>query len=414
MIFWQDAELKTYIAEALSLWNCLTQYWAQDYVFTLTPPLASDWIFTNNAGPRQQTLTDFDVYSIMLWHLMEPQLASGAWTGTNQFSLADLSQAVQRKRDEILQVTACNMEILSPNVPPNTDRIYLPDTTLDVRRVRYLAADGTTATLTKGDSLSFMRFSPGYRQVNSQPTRYDVLGSPPLALTLDFSPNQPNTLEILAMQAGNTLAPPTSSPLQIPNDWAWVVKFGALSDVLSKEPESTDRERAAYCMKRYTEGLELMTAMPWLLTANVNDGTLDTPSVIGKDRYSYEWQENPAAWPGVVIGGIDLCAVCPIPAIQTGVTLTLVGNAPQPVSDGDFVQVPRDVLDVLLDEAQHLAAFKMAGSDFASTLPLHQNFIRYAEETSLRLRRSGIFATDLRPPTSKQDLADPRSDVKGK
>ena len=191
------------------------------------------------------------------------------------------------------------------------------------------------------------------------------------------------------------------------------MKYGAMSDILGKESEATDRDRAAYCEKRYQDFLKLANAMPWLLQAFVNEVAVDTTAVISKDRYSYQWETNAAAMPGVVIGGVDLCAVAPIPTALTAVKLTVVGNAPQPSADGDFVQVPRDVLDVLLDYAQHIASFKMGGAEFKATMPLYQNMIRYAVETSLRLRRSGIFATDLRPPVAKQELQDPRSDQQG-
>lgn len=411
--FWSASELGLYIQEALSFWNVLTSYWPQTFDVDVNPPLASNWISTSGAGPRQQTYTDATLYAIMLYHILEPQLIAGAWAGTVQFSLEDLTQAIQRKRDEVLQATGANMGALTPIIGASTNSIILPDSVLDVRRVRYVAQDGTTATLVKGDSLSFMRFSPGFKQTTGQPLRYDTLGSPPLMLTLDTNVNQTATLQILALLAGNTLDPPTVMPLQIPNDWAWGVKYGAMADILGKESEATDRQRAAYCQNRYQEFLKLANAMPWLLQGYVNGVAVDSTAVVSKDRYAYEWESNPNAWPGIVIGGVDLFAVSPIPTADISVALTLLGNAPQPVAQGDYVQVPRDVLDVLLDYAQHIASFKMAGAEFEATMPLYQNVIRYALETSLRLRRSGIFATDLRPPVSKQGLADPRSDQQG-
>jgi hypothetical protein len=413
--FWSEAELKLYIQESLSFWNVLTAYWPQTFTFGVTAPLSSNWIPTNTSGPREQSYTDATLYAIMLYHILEPQLSAGAWDGTDQFSLSDLTQAIQRRRDEVLQATGANMADLTPNITPGTDNIFLLDSVLDVRRVRYIGVDGTSQTLAKGDALSFMRFSPSYRQTSGTPQRYDVLGSAPLEVTVDKSPNQPAKLHILALQAGNTLAPPTATPLQVPNDWAWGIKYGALADILGKESEATDRERAAYCEKRYQDFLKLVNAMPWLLQAFINEVAVDTTAVISKDRYSYEWENNPNAMPGIVIGGVDLIAVSPVPTGTTtvSVTLQLLGNAPQPSADGDFIQVPRDVLDVLLDYAQHIASFKMGGAEFKATTPLYQNIIRYALQTSLRLRRSGIFATDLRPPVSKQDLADPRSDQQG-
>lgn len=409
-VFWTTAELNLYIAETLSFWNVLTQYWPQDYTFTLNPPLASDWIACNPSGsPRQQTYTETDVYSIALYHLMEPQLIAGVWQGTIQYNASILSNGLQQTLNEIILRSACRMSVNeSLSVTPNTNRVYLPDTTLDVRRVRYKGADGTNATLVRGDSLSFLRFTPQYRQTSGTPLRWDVLGSPPLALTLDTNVNQANTLEIMLTLAANTLDPTSAQPLGIPNDWMWLAKYGMLADLYANEPEATDSTRAEYCKQRYDQGMQLMQSMPWLLNGFINEVACDTVPIAGKDRYSYEWQASTTTWPGIVVGGVDLIAVAPIPTASTGVKLTVVGNAPQPTADGDYIQAPQDVIDAMLDYCQHIATLKSGGEDFLQTIPLYQNFISYALRTGSRMMESGIFATDLRPPVERQDLEQPR------
>lgn len=408
--FWDDDELGVYIIEALRFFNVITQYWPQDFTFTLMPPLASDWSFLNNtsagASPRAQTLTVNDLYTILCYHLMERSVSNL----TGQFTMDDFVTATQQVRDEILQQTAANMGVLEGvEVTPGTNQTFLPDTTLDIRRMRYVGNDsGVTTTLVKGDSNSFLRFSPGYRQSTGTPRRYDILGSPPLALTVDVAPNESNAIELLVMNAGSAITS-TSSPLQIPDDWIPVLKWGVLFELLSKEAESTDQQRANYAKKRYEEGLRAISSQPWLLNGFLNNEATDIVPVIGKDRYSLNWQDTPSAWPSIVVGGVDLIAPCPIPTTDAmAVTLTMVGNAPIPTADADFVQAPRDVLDAILDYAQHLAAWKMAGDESQEAEPLYQSFVQYAMRTNSRLRESGIFATDLRPNTSRQELSEPR------
>lgn len=409
-VTWVDSERKVYLAEALRFWNIITQQWALDFTFTLTPPLTSDWSLLNNtstgASPRAQTLTVNDLYTILCFHLLERSV--GNLTG--QFTVDDFNTATQQVRDEILQQTAANMGVLTGvEVTPSTTRTYLPDTTLDVRRMRYVGTNsGVTNTLVKGDSNSFLRFSPGYRQQGGTPARYDVLGSPPLALTVDVAPNEPNAIELLVMNSGAAISA-TSAPLGIPDDWMPVLKWGVMFELLSKESESTDQQRANYAKKRYEEGLRAIMTQPWLLNAYFDNVATDIVPVIGKDRYSVNWQDNPAAWPSLVVGGIDLVAPCPIPSTDPlAITLTMVGNAPIPANDAAFVQAPRDVINSILDYAQHLALVKIAGDEFEEAEPLYQGFVEYAMRTNARLRESGIFATDLRPDTSRQELADPR------
>ena len=409
--FWLNAELNEYISESLSVWNTLTQWWLADQTLILNPPLTSDWIPTNGVGtPRAQTLTESDLYSILCYHLIEPQPIAGIWQGTTQFSMPNLQQSAQNILNEIMIKTAVNMTVnTSLSITPNTSRITLPDTILDLRRVRYSAVDGSNVTLTRGDSQSFLRFSPNYRQTNAPPRRFDTIGSPPLTLTVDTLVNQPNTLELLAMSCANTLNPVSPQPLLIPNDWLWVLKYGVMADLLTNEPEASDTGRAAYCQRRYEQGLALMTSQPWLMNAFIDEKACDTPPVTSKDRNSYEWQSNPSAWLGVVVVGIDLIAPSPIPTVQSSIKLTVVANAPQPATDADFIQAPRDILDVLLDYCQHIAVLKQGEEGYIKSLPLLKGFLAYAEETNSRLRASGIFSSDLRPSTSRQDLAAPRT-----
>ena len=406
-LFWSASELGQWIIEAMRFWNCLTGYWVTPYNLTVS---AAGWIAANGSGsPRQQTLTDTDIYTLIQYHLLEPPTGS-TWTGTNQFSLSDLSQACSRRLNEILQAAACNLSETNIQITPNTNVAALTDLALDVRRVRYVPTDTSSApvTLQRSDVLAFQRFSAGFSTTIQAPMRWDVLGSPPQQITLDYLIPEPAAIQVLTINGSVDFAPPASSPLLIPDDWNWVIKFGALADILSKEQEGKDVQRSEYCRKRYLEGLQLMVKMPWLLQSFINNVAVDSQSIAGADRFNYEWQSRSTAYPEVVVAGIDLFAVSPVPTTTTSVTLNIVQNAPVPSSDAVVIQVPRDVMDAILDEAQHLALFKSGGAEFMASLELHQSFIKMAERTNARLRESGIFASDLRPAVSRQDEQQPR------
>ena len=433
-VHWTKAEMNLYIWEALRLWNCLTQQWIQDVSFTYTQPNPATlpaWQSTGNSlnalvganptSPRYQTLTDAYVYTVAQYQLEEPPTGNGTWTGTSQYGLSDFTQALQRRRDSILQATGCNIApIPLISVIPGTNRIQLPDSSsqsvLDIRRIRFIPAPGlgSPVTLWRDDSLAFEYFENGYEQNFGTPLAWDVIGSPPQFVTLDANPNVPGSLDVLAMLSGGLITPPTASPLLMPDDWYWGLKFGMMADLLSKEAESTDIERAAYCEQRYQEFLRLAVEMPWMTQARLNNVPCDAVDVTTADENDNEWQSNPSAWPEIVRGGIDLFAVSPtIPVGSTmQVTLSLVGNAPIPATDGAYIQLSRDVLDVILDEAQHLAQFRHGGKEFQESISLHRNFIRAAVETNSRLAESGIFAEALRPKVSRQSEAQPRFEEK--
>ena len=434
-VFWTVPEVLAYINEALRVWNCLTQEWIQDWSAAYSQPNPATlpaWQSTGNSvnalvgsnptSPRTQTLTDSYVYTLAQYHLLEPPTGNGTWTGTTQFSLSDFTQALQRRRDSILQATGCNIApILLISVIPGTNRIQLPDSpsqsVLDSRRIRFIPATGLGSpnTLWRDDSLAFESFENGYEQNFGTPLAWDVIGSPPQFVTLDANPNVPGSLDVLAMLSGGLITPPTASPLLMPDDWYWGLKFGMMADLLSKEAESTDIERAAYCEQRYQEFLRLAVEMPWMTQARLNNVPCDAVDVTTADENDNEWQSKASAWPEIVRGGIDLFAVSPtIPAGTTmQVILSLVGNAPIPATDGAYVQVSRDVLTAILDEAQHLAKFKQGGKEFADSMALHRGFIETALATNSRLAKSGIFAEALRPPVSRQEQAQPRSEETG-
>lgn len=430
---WTKEELNLYIAEALRFWNTMTQEWISDWnvnyatgalPWQSTANSANALVGSNPTSLRTQTLNDSYVYTVAQYHLLEPPNGNATWAGTSQFSLADFTQALQRRRDTVLQISGCNIGPFSNtfSIVPNTNRVQMPDSAsqsiLDIRRIRFIPAvnQGSPSTLYREDGLAFEYFNNTYEQTEAIPVGWDVLGSPPQFITFDALAAVPNTLDMLCMISGGIISPPTASPLLIPDDFYWVLKFGMMADMLSKESESTDLERAAYCEQRYAEGLRLMVEMPWMTQARINNVPVDTPSVAEADDFDYEWQSNPNALTEIVRGGIDLFAVSPtIPASTTvTVTLSLVANAPVPAADGDYVQVSRDVLDAILDEAEHLAQFKHGGAEFQQSLALHQNFIRMAVETNRRLKESGIFQSTLRPPVSRQEETEPRFAMEGK
>jgi hypothetical protein len=260
--------------------------------------------------------------------------------------------------------------------------------------------------MNREDNLAWDGFEPSHLQQTGPPANWSVIAGPPLAMDVDVAPNVPGTFDLLSLQSGIPFAPPTATLLCVPDDFSWVAKWGALADLLGRESEATDRSRADYCLQRYSDGLKAMKASNWLLLATLNGVPCDTPSVRDMDGFSPEWQNNATAWPSLVTAGIDLCAPCPTG--NSGVSCTLVGNAPVPVLPGDFVQISRDAFDLILDYAQHLASFKQGGAEFASTKDLAKNFFQFAMETNKRLAKRGLFSDLLHQEGIRQDEDQPR------
>jgi hypothetical protein len=412
-VYWTDTENGLYLVEALRTWNSLVNIWNAEMAFQAPISPGQIWYMVSllPTSPRARTVTDSYLYTVMEYHLLEPP-TGGTWTGTSQFTIAALSGALQRRRDEIIQLTSCNLFNSSAVASAGSVRTYLPDNVLEVRRTRFVPQTGlglNPVTLWREDAMSFEYFEPGYLQAKQQmPKAYDVIAGPPLSLDIDLPPPVNGTFDMVLSQSGATFNPPAPTLVGIPDDFTWVAKWGALSDVLGMESEATDRLRAAYCLERYRDGLKWMMQAPWITLAEINGVVCGTPSFPEMDSFSPEWDSNPSAFPSIVTAGIDLIAVCPVPTTTVGVGLTLIGNAPIPVEDNDPVQISRDSFDVILDYAQHLASFKMGGAEFVDTKELAKNFFQRAMSENVRLKACGLFRDVLLDEGHRSEVMQPR------
>ena len=466
---WSSAELFLYITEALRHFNGLCEQWNQTVAI---PNADGQWVNTGTlaSSPRFRTVTDVDLYTQMEYMLLEPA-SGGTWTGSSQFTLANLQWSLQKRVQEVIQATSCNIAQLSPiNATPGVRSGYvLADTVLEPRRNRFLGLMATTTgtassgsstvtvgsaagivsgqvitgtgiqtgtfvtsvsgtvvglslptsdvvsgtvqffqpyLLTREDVLSFQSFEPGYLQTVGFPQSWAVSSEPPLSFDVDLAPNTPGYFDLLALNAGPTFSPPTPSLLGIPDDWAMVAMYGALADVLGQEAESTDRARGAYCLQRYTEGLEMMKGSNWLLQTLINGQVSKVTALADMDALAVNWQQSQNNLAAVIEAGMDFIA--PVPGNGTSLAVTVVGNAPLLDPIGTYVQVARDDWQSVLDYSQHLAMFKCGNEAFEATMPMLKSFYQFCADRNKRWATQGVFVKYLHSEGKKQEEAQPR------
>jgi len=410
-VFTTAAEGNYYIREALRMLNSLTYAWSADYQFDFNA--GDTWKSLNVAGsPRQRTITTDYLFNQMEAMLIEP-MSGGTWTGTPQFNIGILSAALQYRRDELLLECAGNVvNWLNPS-PLLSTRTALPDSTLDVMRVRWIQADSTSGSpyvLGREDVQTINAFAPQAGIQPGWPDSWSITASPPLNFDASCPISEPGTWDTLLSWAGVPFAPPATALVGLPDDWTWVCLYGALADVLANSPEGRDSVRAKYCLKRYEQGKRAMRELPWLMDATVASVSVDTPSHIEMDSWEQNWEQiHDPSDPLIVVGGMDLVALAPFP---TGATvssvLTLVGNAPVPSSDTDQIQLSRDGVDAILAYAQHIAMFKCGGADFQATMPLLKQFEAYCRTKNSEYAALGIFRPDVLNQGSRGDELDTR------
>lgn len=275
--------------------------------------------------------------------------------------------------------------------------LTVPDTGTSIEMMIAEATGGSSVgcpvNLYRDDTVAMEFYeAPLYQLAPGTPQTYQMSSEPPLSFDVDIPPDQPGTYELLILKSGTAFAPPASTLLGIPDDFAWVLIWGALADLLGRESEATDRQRSAYCLKRYQDGLMLLQKTPWIMLGSVNGVACTTDSIYATDRYMPGWDCNPSTFgPCIVTGGIDFLAA----PINSGIGLTLLGNMPVPSADGDFLQVSRSDFDIILDLAQCLAAFKQGGAEFEQALELEKRAIQACSAENSRLRSFGAFSDIL-------------------
>lgn len=399
MVKWTSAELTLYIQEALRMWNALTFTWKAEFQFNPSQNWNALGSLANS--PRLRTVTDTQVYTLMEYALTEPPTGS-TWTGTSQFTIAALAGALQRRRDEVIQVANCNQAVALQNTTPNTRRNTLADTVIEPQRIRFIPAAAATykpVTLSRSDQVADEAFEPDFPdEAPGFPAEWMVASEPPLSFDVDVAPSVAGKYEVLSLLSGTPFSPPTPNLLGVPDDFAWLPRYGALADLLGRESDATDLPRAEWCQKRYADGLKLIANAPWIFLASVDGQAVDVTSMTEQDAYWPEWDSDPTFWPNLVIAGMDFFWT----PLSSSTGLTVVGNAPIPSLDADYLQVSRSVWDAVLSYGQFLAAFKMGGAEFQSALGLESIFVTAAEQEGKRLSKLGIFSDVLKIRSSSE------------
>lgn len=410
-VFWTDTELGLYIQEALRTWGALTLYWKERGAYTGVAGTAFFDLPTELPNLLGYTVTDRDTVTLIQYHLLETPTDGSVWSGTDQFTLTDVTNALNRRRDQFLVETGTVLSrFTSVIIVPVTGRVSLDDDVMDVMRMAWI--DGPTgdySQLYREDEWSISTANQTWFQNPATPATYSVSVTPPLSLQLSPPPIAGGTLDIVATRAGTTLNPAAANTvLGVPDDFAWVIKWGALADLLGQDGQGTDPLRTAYCEQRWQEGISAAKLYTSVMQTQVNDVTVYTDSLFALDTARPGWQNDQDTPDMAVMAGLNLQAFSPVPDVNAGISVDVVRRAPVPTADGDFLQVGREELEAILGYAQHLASFKMQGEDFVETSVHYQRMMRLAALKNDRLRANARQFQALTDRTKIEERERPR------
>lgn len=384
-VHWTLAEVERYLVEALRTYNALTQFYRNRDSFTSTDAEAFYDLPTVLASLRAYTVTDRDLITDLEYALMEPPTPS-AWTGSSMFTLDDLTAAVQRRVDLFRRETGAVVTPVSVVVTPDAaGRIVVPATVLTIRRAAWMMADGTIVPLARDDEWSLQHYKTTWQTPKNPTTRYPTVyavgATPPLTVTLGPPPTAQGTLLLLAVTTAATFDPETAATvLGIPDDWTWVVKWGALADLFGTQGVAYDIARSQHCQQRWAQGLSLATQAAVVLDAFIDNEVVQTCSVNDADKYATSWQTVSDAPVRVLLSGQNIVGLAPIPNDGGGanyaVTLDVIANMPVPTLLTDCINDVIDdaVIEAIYDYAEYLAMVKEGSGVLDAAQPLLERF----------------------------------------
>lgn len=392
--YWTNTECGLILSEALRTYGCITQFWKERGVFSAVAATAFYDLTVQLPALLGQTLTDRAMIQQLQFALMEDTSDQTAWVGTEMFSLDDLTGALQRRRNQLLVETGImltNSQVDVPSAP--IGRVPLDQSVIDVRWASWVDGDENYRQLQRSDEFGLNAFTRGWALNASRPTEYSVAITPPVSLQLAPPPNDVGSLDMLSVNAGAEFDPENAStPLGVPDDLAWVLKWGALADLLARAGLSQDLLRAQYCEMRWRQGVEIARMQSPLMNAQINGVDLQISSLEDIERFDSNYWRNTSGMPKrVAVCGYNMIALADVPDGIYSITGDVARKAPIPTSDGEYVQMSQEELDVILDYAEHIAVFKQGGSTLTDSMPLMNNFYRMASIRNQRMRANAAF-----------------------
>ena len=289
-----------------------------------------------------------------------------------------------------------------------TGRFALPATTIDVRRVAWQDTTDLWTLLHREDEVALSAFLRSWTTPATAPMVYSVSVTPPLSLQLAPIPSGAGVVDLLTVEGGDALDLAANTLLGISDDYVWVITWGALADLLSQEGPAQDLSRAAYCQQRWVDGCTIARETAAVLQVAIGDTPSIPDALSDLDQTQPGWMNDTGTPTFLVVAGWNLVGLAPVPDAATPITLDVLRTAPVPANDAAPLNLPDDLLDMLLGYAAHLAAFKQGAAQVLATQEGYTALVKTAMRHNERLRARGFFADVLARQTRRENQQRPR------
>ncbi len=347
-------ELYALIISSLRIFQSLTGFYRERVSFTTSANVPFYDLRTLFPNEYAFSVTDDQLLTEIERHLIEP--ATNPWTGTAQFSVTDIAEALQTVRDDFQLSTgvyASHLSLLS--VSPSTSRISLSPSVIDLRRVAWKdTASSITTPMVRTDEFAANAYFRSWAASTGRPYAYSIAISPPITVAL-IPPNASSgSLDMVAVPSGPPLPcnPSTPALIGIPDDLAYGITWGALSRLLAHDSISKDSPRSAIAEELHR--LALLAARPPLSSLNMSiaGSPLGIESIEDTDRYHTLWMQLRDKPQVASFVSPNVFALIPVPDNVYTVTVDLARSFPIPDvnnPNSTYLQVGFELIDPILE-----------------------------------------------------------------
>jgi hypothetical protein len=394
-VYWDPSEVTLAIQEAMRDWGLKTAYWRERATFNVVRPASvspAKYFYDLSAEIptlRPRTVTIDSILTEIQHHFLE---AASGYSGsglTNQFTIAEMIQAVTAARNQFCLDVVAPLT-LTPALTALVDvsgRFSLPEDTIFCHRLMWKDGNGAFYPIYRSDGYAMDAANPNWTISTDRPTSFSQAETRPIEIQLNPIPVSSGTLEMLSVESVASFA--TTDPLQVPDDYAHAIKYAAMSRLLSVDGDQANPFLVAYCNFRYEEVVQAARSQKTVLRVQLANKPIGLSPLYSLDTLRSGWHSTPGTPDTAACAG-DLIAFSPVANGTYGVSLDVVRAAPVPVSAVDVIQMGPEEIARLVQYCQHYLSLKMSGTEFRQTFSLFDNYQKAAA------RRSGILSNQVR------------------
>lgn len=201
-------------------------------------------------------MTDQTLLTALQYALVEAPNGGASWP-SHLWTRDEVLGSVNQRQSRLLKESLLLITRLEPlTVGIGQTRVALPADLLRIVDLVWRGSDGIVRDLQRSEAFEVDHMIPTWETAQTAPLVYMEYDALTLEVQIAPACTVEGTLEILYVPKGTEVAG-NGTPLAVPDEWAHLLKYGVLADLLGKDGRGQDLARAQYAEDRFQLGIEL-------------------------------------------------------------------------------------------------------------------------------------------------------------